>query len=248
MEVRKIALHDRDRSSLVEQVYNDLARRIRSGEYEPGRQLPSEPALASAYRVSRMTVREAIKGLQKEYLLHTQRGNGTFVTRSPIKRPITRLQSGSELTADLGYQMITHVVAVTVESADSPMAQALDVPIGTPLLRLERVRSLDGRPALYSIDTFDARWVEEDRPLEAWEGSLFAYIQERTNRSINHTTATLRATLLEPETSRRIGSVPGLPWFLMEQVNYDTENRPLLVSLDYHAGDLFGFEVVRRRT
>jgi len=115
------------------------------------------------------------------------------------------------------------------------------------LLRLERLRLVGDEPALYSIDIFDASLAEPDRPLDAWEGSLFTYIQERTGQSLTHTTAALRAEVLDPATSARIGALPGLAWFVMEQTNFTADDRPVIYSLDYHRGDLFSFNVMRRR-
>lgn len=243
-----MVLEQRDRRPLAERAREDLAHRIYSGEFQPGQQLPSEPELARAYKVSRMTIREAIKGLQREHLLYSRRGQGTFVTHVPIARPITRLQTGTELAAELGYALTTRVLDAQVEEAQGTIAHALRLPIGTPLLRLERLRCVEDQPALYSIDRFEARWVDEDRPAEAWQGSLFSYLHQRTGCAITHTTATLRAVTLETETSSRLGADPRIAWFLMEQVNYDADNQPLMYSLDYHNGDLFTFEVIRRRT
>ena len=243
-----MGLEQRDRRPLAERAREDIARRIYAGEFQPGQRLPSEPDLARSYNVSRMTIREAIKGLQREHLLYSRRGRGTFVVHTPITHPISRLQTGTELAAELGYALTTRVLGAHVEEAPDVVAHALDVPVGTPLLCLERLRCIDDQPALYSIDRFDARWAEEDRPLGAWQGSLFSYLQQRTGRAITHTTATLRAVTLTAETSRHIGTDPHIAWFLMEQVNYDDDNHPLMYSLDYHHGDLFTFEVIRRRT
>ncbi|HWE60185.1 MAG TPA: UTRA domain-containing protein, partial [Chloroflexota bacterium] len=84
--------------------------------------------------------------------------------------------------------------------------------------------------------------------IEAWEGSLFSYIYERSGRWITHSSATLRAATLDAKTSKRINADPSIAWLVMEQVNYDAENRALVYSIDYHKGDLFSFEVLRRRT
>jgi GntR family transcriptional regulator len=237
-----------DRRPLTERVREDLAHRIRSGEFKQGQQLPTEADLSAVYEVSRMTIREAIKGLQRDHLLFIRRGQGTFVTHMPIMHPITRLQTGTELATELGFALTTRILGAEVEPAPEITANALNLPAGTPLVRLERIRCVDELPALYSIDWFEASWVEGIRPIEAWEGSLFSYIYERSGRSITHSSATLRAAILDAKTSKRINADPGIAWFVMEQVNYDAENRALVYSIDYHKGDLFTFEVMRRRT
>lgn len=56
-----------------------LRQRIRTGVYQPNRQLPGEHALCEEFGVSRNTVRAAIRMLGKEGLTRTVMGRGTFV-------------------------------------------------------------------------------------------------------------------------------------------------------------------------
>src|SRR5262245_41186548 len=130
----------RDRRTLVARTREDLVRRIRQGEFKPGQQLPSEPDLARAYDVSRVTVREALKGLQQEHMVYVIHGRGTFVADTPITRPVTRLQSVTELMADLGYSMTTSVLGEYTTAGPSAATDALGLAAGTPLVYLERLR------------------------------------------------------------------------------------------------------------
>ncbi|MFJ5889183.1 GntR family transcriptional regulator [Streptomyces californicus] len=56
-----------------------LAERIRSGEYEPGRQLPHIRDLVAAGEGSKSTVHAAYKALEAEGLVTSSRGHGTVV-------------------------------------------------------------------------------------------------------------------------------------------------------------------------
>lgn len=67
------------RHTLADTVFVDLLERILSGELEPHAPLPSEPELAKAADVSRLTVREALKTLQAQNIVTVRRGLGTFV-------------------------------------------------------------------------------------------------------------------------------------------------------------------------
>ena len=49
-------------------------------EFGPGDKIPSENELAEKFRVSRLTVRQALSHLTQEGLLVSRRGEGTFVT------------------------------------------------------------------------------------------------------------------------------------------------------------------------
>ena len=67
-------------------------RRLAEGELS-GR-LPTEPSLAADYRVSRQTVREAIRRLREAGQLTAERGRGTFVRAAAAASPATGTEPG----------------------------------------------------------------------------------------------------------------------------------------------------------
>lgn len=60
-------------------VYDNIARRIRSGEYSVDSRLPTEIGLAEALGVSRPIVREALARLRNDGVVMSRRGSGTYV-------------------------------------------------------------------------------------------------------------------------------------------------------------------------
>ena len=74
----KVVEKKRAYESIVQQVL-DL---IGNGKLKQGDQLPSERELTEIFRVSRTTVREAIRTLESMKLLQSRQGNGTYVLAS----------------------------------------------------------------------------------------------------------------------------------------------------------------------
>jgi GntR family transcriptional regulator len=60
-----------------------IERRIRSGEFAYHAPLPSEPALAEWYGVSRTTIRSAARLLAERGMVEVRQGKGTYVTWRP---------------------------------------------------------------------------------------------------------------------------------------------------------------------
>lgn len=81
------------------QIAVDLRRRIAGGEWRTGSRLPSEPALAEQYAVSRMTLRQAVLELSKEGILARRRGQGTFVRQGFVDITAPPQESASQATA-----------------------------------------------------------------------------------------------------------------------------------------------------
>lgn len=70
------------RTKLWEDVADQMIERIRTGRWEVGMKLPSEPEIAELFGVSRATVRSAIKLLQISGILRSRSGSGTYVADS----------------------------------------------------------------------------------------------------------------------------------------------------------------------
>lgn len=65
---------------LYAQIKQILLDRIQAGEWQTGNSIPTETELCSAFNVSRITVRCAMKELVTEGYLERTSGRGTFVT------------------------------------------------------------------------------------------------------------------------------------------------------------------------
>ena len=68
---------------LAEQVAEDIRERVRDGEYEVGAKLPPLRELRETYGVAEVTVHNAIRELQREGVLVSSTGRGTYVNALP---------------------------------------------------------------------------------------------------------------------------------------------------------------------
>lgn len=71
---------------LHRQLTEILLNQIANGEYAVGDRLPTEEALSRQFDVSRVTVRQALKGLESDGLLARAPGRGTFLKSAPKRR------------------------------------------------------------------------------------------------------------------------------------------------------------------
>ena len=73
------------RSSLTEEVTNQIIELIRNGTWGPGKRIPGENALAKQFDVSRNCVREAQKSLELIGVLASKPGKGTYVLEESLR-------------------------------------------------------------------------------------------------------------------------------------------------------------------
>jgi GntR family transcriptional regulator, transcriptional repressor for pyruvate dehydrogenase complex len=81
------------KTRIYEEVVGQLHQLIDAGKLKAGDRLPSERELAETFRVSRSSVREAIKTLENEGLVITRPGSGTFITAVNVEAIIPPLAS-----------------------------------------------------------------------------------------------------------------------------------------------------------
>jgi GntR family transcriptional repressor for pyruvate dehydrogenase complex len=81
------------KTRIYEEVVGQLHQLIDAGKLKAGDQLPSERELAETFRVSRSSVREAIKAIENEGLVMTRPGSGTFITAVNVEAIIPSLAS-----------------------------------------------------------------------------------------------------------------------------------------------------------
>ena len=141
---------------LYTQIKDVLRERILDGTYPAHSKLPSESELISAFGVSRITVRQALRDLQKEGLTFSIQGKGTFVTKPKAVQELTRLQGFGEAMARKGYETYSKLVGTKEGSADKEVAQALDLPQGAPVVQIERIRYLNRSPVSLDVSFFPA--------------------------------------------------------------------------------------------
>lgn len=142
-----------DRSSpmpLWAQLLADLRRRLADGEFSS--QFPTDLDLTDEYEVSRHTVRDAVRRLQEEGVISRERGRGTFVTAPAIER-----SWGAGVVYNLfrsvesqGFEQRSKVIDLS-ETTDEEVVGRLALRAGAQLVRLERVRLVDGQPLAHDV-------------------------------------------------------------------------------------------------
>lgn len=136
-----------DRASalpLWAQVHADLQRRLQAEEFTAA--FPGELALVSEYGVSRHTVREALRRMREDGQVVAERGRAPRLADPPqINQPLGALYSLFTSVEAAGLVQRSVVRALDVRTDDA-VAANLDLPAGSELFYLERLRLADDEP------------------------------------------------------------------------------------------------------
>lgn len=135
-----------DRNSpmpLWAQLEGDLRARLESGEFTES--FPTDLELTETYGVSRHTVREAVRHLNKTGVLRRERGRGTVVNRSEFEQSLGTLYSLFQSVESTGVEQTSEMLRCEVVT-DSVAAAQLGIDEATDLVLLERLRLAGGAP------------------------------------------------------------------------------------------------------
>jgi GntR family transcriptional regulator len=231
------------------QLRDGLRAMIADERLRPGAQLPTEPALAKRFGVSRTKVREALKLLEQDGLVHAIQGRGRFV--SPlgslrVERPVTIYESISEMLAERGYTVTTVVLGVEEATADAAVAEALDLAAGDPVIRLTRLRLGDDEPLVFSINTIARDALPGPIGHRDWSVSLTGALEAHGHRVVS-SVARLSATDMPADAAARFDLARFDPWLLIEESCITQDGSRVLHALDYHRSGEIAFNVLRRR-
>lgn len=143
--------------SLWRQIARRLAADIAGGLYEPGSRLPAEAALARRFAVNRHTLRRAMAHLAAEGHVRIEQGRGTFVQEEAIDYPIGSRTRFSQAMTEM-HRMPGHKILRAEEGpADKTVARNLSLRVGAPVIVLEALSEVDGRPVAIALHHLPAK-------------------------------------------------------------------------------------------
>src|SRR6478735_9931449 len=127
-----------------QRIQTAIRGRITSGELKPGDAVASERELARLHRVSLMTARHALAGLEREGIVERRRGAGTFV--APPRIHFNKLMSYTEQMASRGLAAGSKVIAAKIIEQEDEIAARLMIPAASKMVKIERVRHTSEEP------------------------------------------------------------------------------------------------------
>jgi GntR family transcriptional regulator len=233
------------RTLLADRLRDELLEEISSSQLQPGSKLPSEGELAKRFNVSRATVREAVRGLVEAGYVSRRRGSGSYVTeRRRMPHGLDATLSYLAMIETAGARAGMRILQAAFEPCGPDDAPLLLKP-GETVLAVERVRTADDQPVIYSLDRIPARLLRTDLDLGQLDPSLFALLTA-SGHAADHATATLRAVASTSQTAKVLGVRRGRPLLYIEEVDYGRDGTPVMLSREWHVSEAFDVRINRK--
>jgi DNA-binding GntR family transcriptional regulator len=228
---------------------DELLSWIERTKVRPGSQLPPEPQLAGELGVSRPTLREALRSLEDEGLVTRTRGTGTFLAHRPRARNNLDLNFGvTDAIRSAGMKPGIEQAVTTIESVSPAEAKRLALGQHEDVVVVERVRTADHRPVVFTRDVLPARLLEGHSEVigRLARGSIYEALERDLGIVIRHGLADFTPVRASKQIASKLRISTTALLLYLRQVDYEGEGLPVLSSHEFHLADAFEFTVLRR--
>lgn len=127
------------------QVYKTLLSRIEQDIYDVGSCLPSETDLQKEFEVSRITIRRALQDLENDGYVKRKRGRLTEVLPKKTYSNFAGVSGFNAAQERTGARPSSIILSFGIVAATPTVAEYLQVPIGSDVYHLKRLRLKNGR-------------------------------------------------------------------------------------------------------
>lgn len=226
-----------------QQIEEQLLAAIEEGQLQRGDPLPSEREFAEALGVSRMTLRRALKDLQARGWLDSRVGKGWFVSPGKIEQELSKLSGFSTDMASINLKVHSQVLTCALRSADARLSERMEIPIGSRVFRLERVRCVNNEP----LGIEDSNILTEVCPnllsYDFSRDSLYRVLREVHGVNLSIADQTVEASIADWREASLLGIDEGAPVIRGSRDVRDTDERLIEASDAVYRGDRYKYRV-----
>jgi DNA-binding GntR family transcriptional regulator len=256
--VRRIAAtarstRDGDASSsapLYRRVVHILKQEIVSGVYPVDSQLPTEGELQERFKVSRHTIREALRELRAAGLVASRQGFGTTVLRPGSPRPyvheVASINDLIELANATKYEVSSNEIVV----ADGALADRLGGAPGWRWLKVEGFRYApdDSRPVCWTQVYVHSDFAGVARLLGRRPGPIYLWIEDLYGESVAEVEQLLQAAAVPEEIATTLGVEIGAAVIAVQRRYRLSSGVVAEVAVNLYPADRFRLSMTLRRS
>lgn len=239
---------------LYHQLKQVLQSDMEQGIYKPGERLPSEPELVREYGVSRITVRQALDELEAEGRVVRRHGKGTYVAEPRIEQGLVRLTQGlvrlTDFVEDMqqaGQNPSSRVLAFEHEPARPAIAKALNVLIGTEVVRIDRLRLAEERPIAYDTTWLPLRFGALLTGMDLTQETIYHILETRYAIPVFSGEFYISAAEATAQQAAYLEGAPGTALLVIKRISYTTGDEPVYIQERYYRPDRVQYRVTLRR-
>lgn len=231
-------------------IRSQLLADMKDGAYASCERLPRESVLAEKLGISRTQLRDILASLEREGFITRRHGVGTIINRHVLNVQ-TRMDIEVEfldMIRQSGHEPAVAFVRVSDGTADAQVAAQLRIPEDTPIIRIARLCTADGRPAIYCEDVVEKALAKGDYTIQDFKLPIFHFLQRFCGIYPYLDLTDVRPAAADAALAEIFQVPMGTPLLNMEEVDYDIDGRPVFCSSEYFVDGIFRHTVMRKNS
>ncbi|GAA1251433.1 GntR family transcriptional regulator [Kitasatospora nipponensis] len=204
-----------------------------------GEGIPSERRLCADLEVSRPTLRAVVDDLVRAGKLVRRQGQGVFVAQPKIAQDLTQTSRTRHTVAGVSGTWTSRTVDFTRISAGARVGRRLRLAPSAPVLRITRLRLVDGEPM--SVDTLylPEELVPGITAQDLEEHSFYDLLETRYGIGVTEAVQTIEPTVTDEDEAGLLGVPAHFPALLFERVTEDGLGRVIEFAHSVYRGDRY---------
>ena len=226
------------------QLMDILREKIQQKDWAPGAQIPGEKDLCEHYQVSRTVVRQALRELEFEGVIHRQKGKGTFISPPKISEGLVQKLTGFyQDMIERGLKPGTRVLHQNVIPATEKIARFLNISPGEPVTDIQRLRFIDDEPIQLVTTYIPYNICPNLATVDLTDRSLYEYLEKECGIFIARGWRYIEASLANESEAELLGIDRGAPLLMLDSISFSENGMPIEYYHALHRGDRSRFEV-----
>ncbi|PKM95290.1 MAG: GntR family transcriptional regulator [Firmicutes bacterium HGW-Firmicutes-1] len=240
-QIEKFQQYTLDKSAIIPlyfQVKNLLVDMLVKGHLSPGDMIPTEYELCTAFNISRTTIRQALTELVQEGVFYRVKGRGTFVTQEKIHHNLCFEKSlFTNALIEKGITPSTRVLELKTIPAPIEVATSLNLPVGTDIISLKRLRYADNEPVLISHSYLPYSLCKHIYQHDLNNDSLAHVLSKSIYTKLAHTHYSLEAAIATKEDCDLLSISKTTAILFAHSLGYNKFDTPIDYTLSRYRGD-----------
>jgi GntR family transcriptional regulator len=220
---------------VYKRIQSEIRDRIASAGLKPGDAVASERELAKTHKVSLMTARHALAGLEREGIVERRRGAGTFVAAPKIQ--FNKLMSYTEQMSSRGLAPRSRVLVAKVIADEQEVAARLGLPAASRVLKIQRLRLTGEEPFAMETCYLPAAEFADLASAPLGRNSLFAILQHDYGVELAYADEEVDATAADSDTAELLGVPRGASVLRIRQVIYSTKGKATIYGVGFYRSE-----------
>ncbi len=225
------------------QVKNTLEAEIREGKYGVDERLPSERELCEKFGISRMTARQALKELERDGLVFSRVGKGTFVSEPKIDQQLSNLTGFSQDISNRGARPSSIVLSAQVVPANAHLASILKLLQGAEVVELSRLRLSNELPLCIEVAHIPHYLCPNLLNYDFARESLYAVFQRDYGHRLVRAEQSMEASLATPRELEVLQMTAPASVLRIERFTYNQNDNLLEYVVSAYRGDRYKFHL-----